>query len=80
MTSIRVRFNPAKMKILLPGLLLLVLFAPLQAALPVAVDGQQLPSLAPMLESATAAVVEANGKGIIMNIQRGNRALYILLK
>ena len=64
------------MKILLPGLLLMVLFTPLQAALPVAVDGQQLP----MLEPATPAVVEANGKGMIMNIQRGNRALYILLK
>jgi serine protease Do/serine protease DegQ len=45
------------MKILLPGLLLLVMFAPLQAALPVAVDGQQLPSLAPMLERTTPAVV-----------------------
>jgi len=56
------------MKILLPGLLLLVLFPPLQAALPVAVDGQQRPSLAPMLERATPAVVEANGKGMIMNI------------
>ena len=132
------------MKILLPGLLLLVLFAPLQAALPIAVDGQQLPSLAPMLERTTPAVVniatrgksrrrvelplprgrvdylevmkvdkgsnaqlsgfkvgdiiysinkqltrnfdevfalvETNGKGMIMNIQRGNRELYILLK
>jgi S1-C subfamily serine protease len=118
------------MKILLPGLLLLVLFAPLQAALPVAVNGQQLPSLAPMLERTTPAVVniatrgksrrrvelplprdplfkhffevpsiiysinkqltrnfdevfalvEMNGKGMIMNIQRGNRELYILLK
>jgi len=80
LTSIRARFNHGNMKILLPGLLLLVLFPPLQAALPVAVDGQQLPSLAPILESATPAVVEANGKGMIMNIQRGNRALYILLK
>ena len=25
-------------------------------------------------------LVEANGKGMIMNIQRGNRELYILLK
>jgi len=68
LTSIRVRFNHGNMKILLPGLLLLVLFPPLQAALPVAVDGQQRPSLAPMLERATPAVVEANGKGMIMNI------------
>jgi len=51
------------MKLLLPGLLLLVLFAPLQAALPVAVDGQQLPSLAPMLERATPAVVNIATRG-----------------
>jgi hypothetical protein len=36
------------MKLLLTGLMLLLLAAPLQAALPVSVDGQQLPSLAPM--------------------------------
>jgi len=51
------------MKILLPGLLLLVLFTPLQAALPVAVDGQQLPSLAPMLERTTPAVVNIATRG-----------------
>ena len=51
------------MKVLLPGLLLLVLYAPLQAALPVAVDGQQLPSLAPMLERATPAVVNIATRG-----------------
>jgi serine protease Do/serine protease DegQ len=51
------------MKILLPGLLLLVLFTPLQAALPAAVDGQQLPSLAPMLERTTAAVVNIATRG-----------------
>ena len=51
------------MKILLPGLLLLVLSAPLQAALPVAVDGQQLPSLAPMLERVTPAVVNIATRG-----------------
>jgi S1-C subfamily serine protease len=107
----------------------------LQAALPVAVDGLKLPSLAPMLERTTPAVVniatrgkergrvdylevmkvergsnadasgfqvgdiiysinkqltrtfdevfalvETNGKAMIMNIQRGNRELYLLLK
>ena len=51
------------MKILLPGLLLLVLFTPLQAALPAAVDGQQLPSLAPMLERTTPAVVNIATRG-----------------
>jgi serine protease Do/serine protease DegQ len=35
----------------------------LQAALPVAVDGQQLPSLAPMLERATPAVVNIATRG-----------------
>jgi serine protease Do/serine protease DegQ len=53
------------MKTLLPGLLLLVLFAPLQAALPAAVDGQQLPSLAPMLERTTPAVVNIATRGKI---------------
>jgi serine protease Do/serine protease DegQ len=51
------------MKTLLPGLLLLLLFAPLQAALPVVVDGQQLPSLAPMLERTTPAVVNIATRG-----------------
>lgn len=51
------------MSILLPGLLLLVLFTPLQAALPVAIDGQQLPSLAPMLERTTPAVVNIATRG-----------------
>jgi len=51
------------MKILLPGLLLLVFFSPLQAALPVAVDGQKLPSLAPMLERAMPAVVNIATRG-----------------
>jgi serine protease Do/serine protease DegQ len=51
------------MKILLPGLLLLVLFTPLQAALPVAIDGQQLPSLAPMLQRTTPAVVNIATRG-----------------
>jgi len=51
------------MKILLSALSLLVLFAPLQAALPLAVDGQQLPSLAPMLERATPAVVNIATRG-----------------
>jgi len=41
------------MKLLLSGLLLVAFWAPLQAALPVSVDGQQLPSLAPMLERVT---------------------------
>jgi serine protease Do/serine protease DegQ len=44
-------------KLLLPGLVLAMLAAPLQAALPVSVEGQQLPSLAPMLERVTPAVV-----------------------
>ena len=51
------------MKPLLSGLLLLVLTAASQAALPVAVDGQQLPSLAPMLERATPAVVNIATRG-----------------
>jgi len=45
------------MKLLLPGLLLLLCTAPLQAALPLSVDGQPLPSLAPMLEQISPAVV-----------------------
>ncbi len=51
------------MKTLLTGLLLLVVAGPLAAALPVAVDGQQLPSLAPMLERATPAVVNIAARG-----------------
>lgn len=44
-------------------ILLLVLSPPLMAALPVAVDGQPLPSLAPMLERATPAVVNIATRG-----------------
>lgn len=51
------------MKLLLTGLMLLLLGAPLQAALPVSVDGQQLPSLAPMLERITPAVVNIATRG-----------------
>jgi serine protease DegQ len=51
------------MKLLLTGLLLLLCAAPLQAALPVSVDGQQLPSLAPMLERITPAVVNIATRG-----------------
>ncbi len=41
----------------------LLLALPLQAALPVAVDGQPLPSLAPMLERITPAVVNIATRG-----------------
>ena len=51
------------MKLLLTGLMLLLLGAPLQAALPISVDGQQLPSLAPMLEKITPAVVNIATRG-----------------
>ena len=51
------------MKSLLSALFLLVLTATSQAALPVAVDGQKLPSLAPMLERATPAVVNIATRG-----------------
>ena len=51
------------MRLLLPGLLLALLYTPLQAALPMAVDGQQLPSLAPMLERVTPAVVNIATRG-----------------
>ena len=51
------------MKLLLSVLLLVVFWAPLQAALPVSVDGQQLPSLAPMLERVTPAVVNIATRG-----------------
>ena len=42
---------------------MLVAFAPVRAALPVSVDGQQLPSLAPMLEKITPAVVNIATRG-----------------
>jgi len=51
------------MKLLLSGLLLVLFCAPLQAALPASVDGQQLPSLAPMLERVTPAVVNIATRG-----------------
>ena len=51
------------MKLLPAGLLLLVLGTPLLAGLPAAVDGQQLPSLAPMLERITPAVVNIATRG-----------------
>jgi len=51
------------MKLLISGLLLVLFCAPLQAALPVSVDGQQLPSLAPMLERVTPAVVNIATRG-----------------
>jgi serine protease Do/serine protease DegQ len=50
-------------KLLFCGVLLLLLATPLQAALPVSVDGQQLPSLAPMLERITPAVVNIATRG-----------------
>jgi Do/DeqQ family serine protease len=48
-----------------PGLflLLLVVLSTSQAGLPVAVDGQALPSLAPMLEKVTPAVVNISARG-----------------
>ena len=51
------------MKPLISGLLIALLCTPLQAALPVSVDGQQLPSLAPMLERVTPAVVNIATRG-----------------
>ncbi len=51
------------MKTILSGLLLLVVAQLSQAALPSAVDGQQLPSLAPMLERTTPAVVNIATRG-----------------
>ncbi len=51
------------MKLLLTGLLSLLLSLPLWAALPVSVEGQQLPSLAPMLERITPAVVNIAARG-----------------
>ncbi len=44
-------------------LLMVVSFAPAWAALPISVDGQQLPSLAPMLEKITPAVVNIATRG-----------------
>ena len=51
------------MKLLLTSLMLLLLSAPLRAALPVSVDGEQLPSLAPMLERIMPAVVNIATRG-----------------
>ncbi len=51
------------MKISLAGLLLLLFSVSLSAALPAAVDGEQLPSLAPMLERTTPAVVNIATRG-----------------
>jgi serine protease Do/serine protease DegQ len=45
------------------AMLALLLAAPLPAALPVAVDGEPLPSLAPMLERITPAVVNIATRG-----------------
>ena len=50
-------------RFLLTGLLLLGIALPGYAALPAAVDGQQLPSLAPMLERTTPAVVNIATRG-----------------
>lgn len=43
---------------------------PAAAALPVSVDGQQLPTLAPMLEKTTPAVVNISVKGTHVSTQR----------
>ena len=51
------------MKTSLAGLLMLLFSLSLSAALPTAVDGQQLPSLAPMLERTTPAVVNIAARG-----------------
>lgn len=48
---------------LLSGLVLSLVLCASHAALPVAVDGQQLPSLAPMLERVTPAVVNIATRG-----------------
>ncbi|MDH3448065.1 MAG: DegQ family serine endoprotease [Gammaproteobacteria bacterium] len=53
----------ARMKKLLVMFWLTLLSTPLAAALPAAVDGQQLPSLAPMLERTTPAVVNIATRG-----------------
>jgi Do/DeqQ family serine protease len=52
-----------KNRFILPFLLLLTIAASLQAGLPVAVDGQPLPSLAPMLERTSPAVVNIATRG-----------------
>ncbi|MCP3687811.1 MAG: Do family serine endopeptidase [Gammaproteobacteria bacterium] len=44
-------------------ILLILCVAPIQATLPVAVEGQALPSLAPMLERTTPAVVNITTRG-----------------
>ena len=62
-TAVRERLAPALAA--LAAILMLTLgFAPMatRAALPVAVDGQALPSLAPMLERVVPAVVNINSK------------------
>ena len=41
-----------------------------QASLPMSVDGQQMPSLAPMLEKVTPAVVSVNVSGVQVSKQR----------
>jgi serine protease Do/serine protease DegQ len=54
------------------GLIALVLIAPLvgcYAALPVAVDGEKLPSLAPMLERVTPAVVNISSESTVRTRQ-----------
>ena len=51
------------MKLLISSLMLVLFCAPLHAALPASVDGQQLPSLAPMLERVTPAVVNIATRG-----------------
>ena len=45
--------------------LLIVWITPVAAALPAAVDGQPLPSLAPMLETVTPAVVNVNSRTVV---------------
>mgnify|MGYP004253806421 FL=1 len=50
--------------------LLLLFCAPVSAALPAAVDGKRLPSLAPMLERVTPAVVNIATRG--MEVERVN--------
>lgn len=50
---------------LIAAALLALAAAPLQAALPTAVDGQPLPSLAPMLETVTPAVVNIHSRTVV---------------
>ncbi|MFI4969778.1 MAG: DegQ family serine endoprotease [Lysobacterales bacterium] len=54
--------SPAQLRILLGGALLLGIGAVAHAALPPAVDGNELPSLAPMIEKVTPAVVNIASK------------------